>query len=363
MKIGIIGNSASGKTTLLALLTGMDYNNLVTLQAAGKIRTGIVHVPDERINIVYEKIGVSERRVYATLEARDTTALIIGRAVLNASGDNRKHLAVLREMDAIICVIKAYEDEAGNLAPAASSVLKETEDIKSELFFSDLEIIEKRIGKLEHQLLRPTPTAEKDKEELAILIRLRQSISETTDFASFRQEIEARKGLHGYGFLCLKPMIFVFNISEIDLECLNKFTELQQRYPSSLSACLKLEYELKNLADEERYSFMQDYKIQNFMTDEIIRTCYQSLNLISFLTIGDDEIRAWSIKQGDSAVVAAGKVHTDIARGFISAEVVHFNHLIAAGSIKVAREHGKVRLEGKNYIVKDGDIIDFKFNV
>lgn len=362
MKLGIIGNALAGKTILLSLITGIDYANLFSTQSAGKMRTGIIQVPDPRLRILSDKIDPEKKLVFATLEGRDTNPLSLGFKAPHQN-KNRENLAVLRELDGIICASKAYQDDQGNAAPPTPVILKEIEDIKSELFLSDLEIIEKRIKKLGQQLQKPTSTQAQDEEELEILNKLYQVISTEGNFASLRQEIESHKSLHGYGFLCLKPFIVVLNIAESDLVHLDKFAEVKRHYPYCVTVSLKLEYELRQLSQEERKIFMQDYGLKELTTDEIIRTCYHALGLISFFTIGKDEIRSWSVKKGAGVVTAAGKVHTDMARGFISAEVVNFQDWLAAGSMKAAKEHGKVRLEGKNHIVKDGDIINFKFNV
>lgn len=370
MKLGIIGSALAGKTTLMALLAELDYATLVTAQSAGKVRIGIICVPDQRLDLLGAKIGPEKKLVFPTLEVRNTSALTLEPySISNTSSydKNRENLAVLRELDGIICVSKAYQirilPEQGNSATTLDVIFKEIEDIKNELLLSDLEIIEKRTKKLTQQIQRPTSTLLQDKEELELLTRLHQLISTEGDFASFRQEVESQKSLHGYGFLCAKPLIILLNIAESHLEYLNEFNEIKKRYPYCLITCLKLEYELKQLSQEERNAFMQDYGLRQLMGAEIVKTCYQALGLISFFTIGKDELRAWSIRQGANTVTAAGKVHTDMARGFISAEVVSFQDWLTAGSLKTAKEHGKVRLEGKNYIVKDGDIINFKFNI
>lgn len=362
MKIGIIGSPCSGKTALLSLIIGIDYGSLSSVRGSGKRRSSIIHVPDQRLRVLSTKIDPDKKIVFATLESKDTISLILD-PHSPGHDKNKENLAILRELDGIICVIRAYQDDKGNIAPSASVILKEIDDIKSELLLSDIEIIEKRVKKLEQQVQKPISTQAQDKEELEILSKLHQVISTQGDFASFRQEIVSRKNMHGYGFLCLKPLVIILNIAETDLAKQDKFVEIKRCYSHCVVVSLKLEYELRQLTQQERKEFMRDYGLSQLMTDEIIKTCYQALGLITFFTIGKDEIRAWSIEKGTDAVIAAGKVHTDMARGFISAEVINFQDWFEAGSMKTAKEQGKVKLEGKNHIVKDGDIINFKFNV
>ena len=359
MKIGLIGTNRSGKTTLLSLLSGLSYEISVAAQLGGKIRNVFIKIPEPRLDTLANEFGRDKNLIPPSVELLDTNPIGLDQVTRLK---NSEVLSVLREMDGLIIIIRAYEDEGGDFAPSIESIDKQASDIRSELFFADLEIVEKRIDKLASQLTKSLPTHEADKKELEILQQMKEALHKNQSLQSLKLDAEGSKLLKGFGLLIQKPLVFVFNIAEIDINT-NRLFPLLQKYSPGFVSCLKLELELSNLSPEERGNFLAEYGLNNLVAAGLIKACYETVGLITFFTIGKDEIRGWSLRHGENAVTAAGKVHTDIARGFISAEVLSFSDWLGSGSFKNAREHGKVRLEGKNYLVHDGDIIHFKFNI
>ena len=227
---------------------------------------------------------------------------------------------------------------------------------------ADLELVTNRIGKLEISITKPTPHQEQDKAELILMRKCHDAIENVQPLSSAIQSPEQEKFLRSFGFLSLKPVQVVVNVDEDDISQPPTVSSEDLGGPA-LYLCAKLEAELAGLDPEERGVFLEDMGITEIARDKLIHTCYQTLDLISFLTIGKDEVRAWTIPAGCQALEAAGQIHSDIQRGFIRAETVPYDDFIAAGDMKGAKAAGKVRLEGKTYPVKDGDIINFRFNV
>lgn len=356
MIFGIIGTNHTGKTTLASLLGGIDYEMLFQEQMASRERTIVVKVPDPRLESLARVEGTNKKIVFACLEIKDTKPLGLSP---ETRLKNNEILARLKEVDGLILVIGAFQDKV-----SPETVLKEIDDIKTELLMNDLAILEKRIGKLNQELNKPLPAKEieQNKKELFLLEKLRNNLNtgEIKQIAGLDQE--SQKLIKGFGFLTQKPLVFLLNIAETDLNT-DKFKIILNQYSPCYVACLKLEKDLNLLSDAEKQEFMKEYGLEKLVTPELIKACYQAAQLISFFTIGKDEIKAWTIQQGDNALTAAGKIHSDMARGFIAAEVVNFQEWQLAGSMKSVREQGKLRLEGKSYIVKDGDIIHFRFNI
>lgn len=359
MNVGIIGTNYAGKTILTSLLSKIDYEALATAQRSMKPRSVQAKIPDSRLELLGKHYGSEKKLVFAFLEIWDSKPLDLTSSI---RGQNDAILAYIRGMDVIILVVRAYQDNQGNPAPSIQAVRKEIDDIKTELFLADLEILEKRISKLEHQITKPTQDRELHQKELLILKELQGKLVEGSVFQPTKLDEESLKLIRGFSFLNEKPLMLVLNIAETDLNTA-KFKEVSEQYPYCLTISLKLEQELVLLPESERKEFMNDYGLNHLVAPQVIKVCYSAANLISFFTIGKDEIKAWSVAKESNAVTAASKVHSDMARGFISAEAINFTDWQEFGSMKNAREHGKVRLEGKNYLVKDGDIIYFKFNV
>lgn len=373
MKLAITGLSFTGKTTLYALLAGIKYEAAALLQLEQKPKVAIVKVIDQRLNLLEEREGPSDKLTFATLELYDTPGLKIP---TSRPDENAQPIAILREADGIICVVRPEPPEANaTVGQTADLALRQLADVKSEMLVADLSIIEKRIAKLQQQSGRGA-TQEQDKKELAALAKIQSALESNHDLHSLKLDADISKLIKNYGLLTIKPFIVVMNLSEFQLpakggsasggETQNALSDaVIKQYPNYVALPVKLEYELNQpgFSPEERQGFLADYNLSGLTAPQIMPVCYKALGLITFFTIGKDETRGWPIKEGDTALIAAGVIHSDIARGFISAEVIPFQHWLDGGTYKNAKEKGKLKIEGKTYVVHDGDMVHFKFNV
>jgi hypothetical protein len=353
MRLGIIGKSAAGKTTLFSLLSGISYESSLQFQFERKFHFATIKVPDERLVKIWET-QKPKNMVEATLDIIDTEPILDS----NQRKSNNIVLATLRETDGIICIISSYQKRDDS-----EWIFKEIEIIETEIILSDLDIVEKRIDKIKHQKGRGNLSLDELQEEEKFLTIIKEHIESGKNLNDIHLTTQTEKFWKNYGLLSRKPLIIILNISELDLSSKDKYIEVKKKYPYSIFLPLKLEYEISLLAPDEQQNFLSDYGLKSLQIFEVIKICYDALELCTFFTIGKDEVRAWTIKKGDSALIAAGKIHTDMARGFIAADVVPFQDWIKSASFKITKEQGKLRSEGKDYIVKDGDIINLKFNI
>lgn len=368
MKLGIVGLPNVGKSTLFNSLTkaGAESANYPFCTIDPNI--GIVSVPDERV----DKLGAlysSKKIIPAVIEFVDIAGLVKGAS--KGEGLGNQFLANIREVDAVVHVVRCFEDD--NIVHVDGSVnpVRDIETINLELLFSDLEILERRISKIAKQA-KMDKTAAK---ELKLIEALKAHLEGGEPARTFEKEAgedeENAMWFGSYNLLTAKPVIYAANVPEDSLSddgagnvYAAKVRKLAAEENSgAFVVCAQIEQEMAELDDDERMMFLEDLGLQESGLDKLIKASYKLLGLISFLTSGEDETRAWTIKNGTKAPQAAGKIHTDFERGFIRAEVVSYEDLIAGGSVAAAREKGLVRLEGKEYIVKDGDVIVFRFNV
>ena len=341
MKIGIVGLPNVGKSTLF---------NAITKAGA------------ESANYPFCTI---EKTTYATIEFVDIAGLVKGAS--KGEGLGNKFLSHIRETDAIAHVVRCFEDD--NIVHVNGKIdpIGDIETISLELVFADIETLEKRMDRVGKM------TKSGDKKaiaEMELLRRLKSHLEEGKPVRTFDMTDDERDTLKDAFFLTDKKVIYVANVNESQLPTIDTDPNVQKvrEYAKAegaevIALCAKLEEELSELDDEDKEMMMQDYGIAESGLDQLIKASYSLLGLISFLTSGKDECRAWTIKKGTKAPQAAGKIHTDFERGFIKAEVVSYDDLMKYGSYAATREKGLVRLEGKDYVVKDGDIILFRFNV
>lgn len=346
MKVALIGLMQSGKSTLLSAISGKG----VRAGGAGVVEE-VVPVPDERLDWLaahYER----RKPVHATVDCLDLPGLSFADEHTRAAA--RRLFEQARTVDMFVIVVKAYGDAAN---PA-----KDLTELRTEFLLADLELVTTRIDKLEKQIHKPTKTQAHDKAELAVQLKLQEGLEAEKPVKTLienENELELVKSL---GLLTAKPAMVVVNVAEDRLGEEFKFDNLDESL-EVVSLCAKLESELAQLDAQSRAEFMADLGITEPAVNKFVQSCYATLGLISFLTIGKDEVRAWPIRCGTSALDAAGKVHSDIKRGFIRAETMAFNDLKELGDKKAVKAAGKTRLEGKSYIVHDGDVINFRFNV
>jgi GTP-binding protein YchF len=297
--------------------------------------------------------------VHATVDALDVPGFDFtsdhGRAAA------RRLIGQIRTVDMLVFVIRAFEDPAVPAYRNSVDPKRDLAELQTEVLLADLELVTTRVEKLEKQVLKPTKTQAHDKMELALQKRLQEAIEAERPISSVVETDEERAMIKSLGFLTLKPMAVVVNVGEGDLDKQIDPGVVNEMPVVTLSA--KLEQELAQLDEESRKAFMSDLGIRESAAGKFVKVCYAATGLISFLTVGEDEVRAWPIKTGTTAVDAAGKVHSDIKRGFIRAETMAYEDLKALGDEKAVKAAGKMRLEGKDYVVKDGDIINFRFNV
>lgn len=365
MKLGIVGLPNVGKSTLFNSLTkaGAESANYPFCTIDPNI--GVVAVPDERLDKL-AALYHSAKITPAVIEFVDIAGLVKGAS--KGEGLGNQFLANIREVNAIVHVVRCFEDTniihvEGDIDP-----IRDIETIHLELIFSDLEILERRIAKVV-KLIRNDKKAAKEHE---LLLRLKTHLEDGKLGKSFEIDDEDEEAfLSEYNLLTCKPVIFAANVKEDDLADdakSNPYVEKVRKYASdngfgTFAVCAQIEQELSELADDEKEMFMEDLGIKTSGLDKLIQASYSLLGLMSFLTAGETETRAWTIKKGTKAPQAAGKIHTDFERGFIRAEVVNYQNLLDCGSYAAAKEKGLVGLEGKDYIVQDGDVILFRFNV
>jgi len=356
MKVALLGLLQSGKSTILASLSGKAIPPI----GSTAIEEAIVPVPDERLDWLTEYYK-PKKTTYATIDCLDLPGFNFtdehGRAAA------RRLINQIRTVDMFVLVVRAFDNPA--VPPYRNSVnpARDLVELQTELLLADLELVTTRIEKLEKQFKKPTKTHVQEKTELDLQKKLQETIeSEKPISSAIKNEVE-RETIKSLGFLTLKPIVIVVNTGEDQLGEKFDFTNAIDSAVPVITICAKLEYELAQLDANSRAEFVADLGITESATSKFANSCYSTLGLISFLTVVSDELRAWPIKRGTVALDAAGKVHTDIKRGFIRAETMAFGDLKELGSEKALRAAGKIRLEGKDYVVQDGDIINFRFNV
>lgn len=365
MKLGIVGLPNVGKSTLFNSLTKAGAESANYPFCTIDPNVGVVPVPDERLQLLGDFYH-SKKVTPAVIEFVDIAGLVKGAS--KGEGLGNQFLANIREVDAIVHVVRCFENENvihvdGNINP-----LRDIETIDLELIFADLEVLERRIAKT-------AKSARMDKDaarELEFQQRLKKLLEDGKDASSLElQNEDEEKWFAEYNMLTGKPVIYAANVAEDDLADdgasnphVAKVRAFADEHGSEVFViCAQIEEEISELEEDEKKMFLEDLGLKESGLEKLVRASYHLLGLMSFLTAGEDETRAWTIRQGTKAPQAAGKIHTDFERGFIKAEVVNYQDLLDCGSYAGAREKGLVRMEGKDYVVRDGDVILFRFNV
>jgi hypothetical protein len=344
MKVGLVGFSGAGKSTVFGALTGLAVETGFAARA-DKANLGVVKVPDPRVDALAE-VFHPKKKVYAEITFRDLGG---GR-----EGLDRTVLNSMREVDALAQVLRGFENAAGE----APDPLRELRDLETETILADLEIVEQRVAKLAKDRSRPR--------ELELLEKVRGWLEGETPLRRVPLSAEEERMLSGYAFLTRKPLLLLLNVAEDDVA---------KPAPAQLEAAAKerglglvvlsapVEMDIAQMPEEEQREFLASLGVEERARDRFIRAAFERIGLIGMLTTGPDECRAWPIPRGTPAPRAAGKIHSDIERGFIRAEVTHWRDLVELGSEARCREAGKLRVEGREYVIQDGDVVHFRFNV
>jgi len=356
MKVGIVGLPYSGKTTLFEALTGAHG---VAAEHSPGAHLATVAVPDERLDFLAR--ALSPRKV---TPAHVDFVDVAGVSSERGREHNTAVLSALREVDGLLHVVRFFDwpsappHPRGSLDPA-----RDASEMQAELILADLDIVERRIEKLRKQVVKPTPSQEHDRKELALMERLREALEAGRRVGEVDLSAEEAGMLRSFRLLSEKPILPVLNVHEDEIGSEASRTAARSLGPDAIVVSARIEKEIAELDPAERGEFLEGMGLDEPADRRVIPACYRALGLRSFFTVVSDDLRAWTIQAGDTALTAAGKIHSDIARGFIRAEVVSFDDFRESGSMKEARTRGKARLEGKDYVVQDGDIITFRFKV
>ena len=358
LRAALIGLPSSGKTTLFQLMTSIHE----APRGKGDVNIGISKVPDERLDRLTAMYN-PKKRVPATVEFTDIVAAARGgaQALVDVAG--------YKNADALVHVVRAFRDPSVAHPSGSIDPGRDAQTMEDELILADLGVAERRIERIEKDL-KKGKSAELEKER-DLVQRCKDALEHGTPLRALQLAGDDLKRLRGFQFLSAKPLLLVINVDEHDVaevgsdvaraaEKAGLTSFLAHASTRAVALCTKIELEISQLGADDAKAFLGDLGLTESGLDRVIRTSYDLLGYISFFTVGEDECRAWSIARGTNAQFAAGEIHSDIQRGFIRAEVVAYDALIARGSMHACREHGEVRLEGKDYIVQDGDIINFR---
>jgi GTP-binding protein YchF len=365
MKLGIVGLPNVGKSTLFNSLTKAGAESANYPFCTIDPNVGIVAVPDARLQVLGD-LYKSEKIVPAAIEFVDIAGLVKGAS--QGEGLGNQFLSHIREVDAIVHVVRCFEDTNIIHVDGSINPLRDIETINLELIFSDLEILERRMSKT-------IKGAKNDKalaKELEMQERLKAHLEDGKLAKTFQlSDDEEREFFNDYNLLTAKPVIYAANVKDNDLaddgadnqyvQIVRKFAE--QEHSEAFVICAQIEQEIAELEEDEKKMFLEEMGLKESGLEKLIKASYHILGLISYLTAGPKETRAWTIKVGTKAPQAAGKIHSDFERGFIRAEIVNYHNLVECGNFNAAKEKGLVRSEGKEYVVQDGDVVLFRFNV
>lgn len=358
MRIGIVGLPGSGKTSLFRALT----RGTVKTDDFGEAHVGVVQVPDSRVDYFVDQYN-PKKTTYASIEFIDGAAKIAQEDSRTRFGSD--FFADVRQVDALVHVVRGYATEGSD----APSPITDAQTLADELLLADLQLVENRIERIEKQLHgvkkgATTPATI----EMALLERLRELLERGESLKQMQFTPDEEKSIRGYDFLTLKPMILVLNVSEDDIGAQTESMQAFHKYcAESELLCFDIsvgvEMEVAELSDEEEAEFLSSMGIAEPARNVLIQACYKALGLISFITAGEPEVRAWTLKQGSKAIDAAGTIHSDLARGFIRMEVANFIQVREAGGWEAAKQKGVVSLQGKDYSMTDGDVVYIRFKV